>query len=334
MIQQFPKSITPAKKSPGYALLLLPLFIMFSGCAAKPFRMVLLPDTQSYSRAYPAIFHAQTEWIARQADSIAFVLHQGDITDDNVPSQWEVARAAMQKMDGKVPYSFVPGNHDLGRNSDVRDSELLNRYFPYDHYSRLPHFGGAFESGKTDNTWHTFSGGGKKWLVLSLEFGPRNEVLQWANTVIAAHPRHLVIINTHAYMYSDSTRMGEGDSWLPQGYGLGKDTGAKAPNNGEQMWEKLVSRHPGVLMVFSGHVLHGGTGTLVSEGKHGNKVYQMLANYQQGVKGSENGGNGFLRILTVDVKRKEIRVQTYSPYLDRFMTDAGQSFIFGNVRFR
>lgn len=94
-------------------------------------------------------------------------------------------------------------------------------------------------------------------------------------------------------MYSDDTRMGEGDRWLPQKYGLGKDTGENAVNNGEQMWDKLVSKYPNILFVFSGHVLNGGVGTLVSIGEQGNKVYQMLANFQDGVKGTNRGQTGF-----------------------------------------
>jgi len=83
--------------------------------------------------------------------------------------------------------------------------------------------------------------------------------------------------------------------WLPQNYGVGKDVGEDAVNNGEQIWEKLISNYPNILFVFSGHVLNDGVGTFVSEGKYGNKVYQMLANYQGGVEGTEKGGNGFLR---------------------------------------
>lgn len=299
--------------------------------------LVLLPDTQMYSERYPEIFRAQTEWIAGTADSITFVLHQGDITNHNTPEQWEVAAEAMQLLDGKVPYAVCIGNHDIGTNgsADTRDTDLFNTWFPYERYRSLPGFGGAYEAGKMDNTWYTFSGGGLDWLVLSLEFGPRNKVLDWAAEVIEDHPDHKVIINTHAYMYSDETRMGpdRGHHWLPQSYGVGKDTGEDAVNNGEEMWDKLVSRYENVLFVFSGHVLNDGVGTLVSEGIHGNKVYQLLANYQSGVEGSENGGNGFLRILKIDTRARKVSVKTYSPHLDAYKTESDQEFAFDDVVF-
>lgn len=187
--------------------------------------------------------------------------------------------------------------------------------------------------GKMDNTWHTFKKGKHKWLVLCLEFGPRNNVLDWAAKVIEEHPDSKVIINTHAYLYSDDKRMGEGHKWRPQAFGIGKLTGSESANDGEQMWEKLVSRYPNIMLVFCGHVLYDGTGMLVSKGRNGNSVYQMLANYQEGVINTEKGGNGFLRMVTIDPAGKKIGVQTYSPYLDTYKTEADQAFEFTGVDF-
>lgn len=312
------------------------VLILIGSCASKQFRIALLPDTQSYSRAYPEIFRSQTRWIADHADSISFVLHQGDITDHNVPEQWNVAQSAMNLLDGKVPYVMAMGNHDYGTNgrADVRNADYFNDYFPYAKLSRQAGFGGTFESGKMENSWHVFRAGGLNWLILSLEFGPRNKVLEWAAGIIREHPRHKVIVNTHAYMYADDTRMGPGDKWLPGDYGLAKNAAAEDQvNNGEEIWEKLVSQHPNMLFVFSGHVLNKGAGKLVSEGKHGNKVYQMLANYQGGVKGSENGGNGFLRLITVNPRKGTVEVKTYSPHLNQYKTEPDHQFTFENIVF-
>lgn len=314
-----------------FILVAVTVFIL-SGCSsARQVRLVLLPDIQTYSRLYPNILKSQIQWVTDHADSLTFVLQQGDMTDHNIDKQWREAAGALCMMDGKIPYAFVMGNHDLGKNANKRDSELFNKYFPYSKYSKTKHFGGAFEEGKMDNVWYTFKSGGLKWLILCLEFGPRNRVLDWAGEVVKNHPHHKVIINTHAYMYSDDTRMGEGDRWLPQSYGVGKDTGEDAVNNGEQMWDKLVSRYPNILFVFSGHVLNSGVGTLVSTGEQGNKVYQMLANFQDGVKESGRGKNGFLRIITIDVKKKQVSVETYSPYLREYKNDKRNKFTFEGV---
>lgn len=320
-------------KGKWFALLLITI-ISLSGCKSqKQVRLVLLPDIQTYSRLYPNILRAQTQWVVDHADSIDFVLQQGDMTDHNIDKEWKEAADALSIMDNYLPYAFVMGNHDLGKNSNKRDSELFNRYFPYAKYSKTRNFGGAFEVGKMDNVWYTFKAGGVKWLILCLEFGPRNSVLNWAGEVVKKYSDHKVIVNTHAYMYSDDTRMGEGDRWLPQKYGLGKDTGDNAVNNGEQMWDKLVSKYPNILFVFSGHVLNDGVGTLVSMGEHGNKVYQMLANFQDGVKGSNRGQTGFLRIVDINIKKKRVTVETYSPYLKEYKTDKSNKFSFEEVDF-
>lgn len=301
----------------------------------KPFRLVLLPDTQNYSQKFPWIFRMQTAWTAAKCDSINFVIQLGDITNSNVDSQWHVAAWAFSLLDSKVPYAFVMGNHDIGTKgkSDIRNTDLFNQYLPYSKYSKVPYFGGAYEKGKMDNVWYTFSVGKQKWLILCLEFGPRNKILDWSASVIDNHPSHKIIIVTHAYMYSDDQRMGAETThkWLPQAYGLGKDTGENAVNNGEQMWEKLVSRYSNIVFVFSGHVLNDGTGLLVSKGIHGNKVYQMLSNYQSGVQGSEMGGSGYLRILDIDPKSKSVKVQTYSPYLDTYKNEPDQDFVLTDV---
>ena len=135
-------------------------------------------------------------------------------------------------------------------------------------------------------------------------------------------------------MYSDSTRQGPGDSWRPQNYGVGKATGDSAVNDGEQIWEKLVRLHPNTRFVFSGHILNGGVGTLISINDAGYHVYQMLANFQEGVKGSIKGGNGWLRILDFDFKRKTVSVSTYSPYISQFNDEAAHRFIIRNVLFK
>jgi hypothetical protein len=321
-----------------YYILTSILFIFFVSCKnEKPFTIVLLPDTQCYSESYPEIFKSQTSWIADHSDEITFVLHQGDITDDNTLKEWEVAADAFSIMDGKVPYTFVPGNHDMDfkEKPGTRNSDMMNKYLPYDKYSKLPSFGGAYEVRKMDNTWHKFSAGGIKWIILSLEFGPRTSVLEWAGGIIEQHPDHKVIINTHAYLYSDDLLMSEkhDHKWLPTTYPIGKNEDIEYVNNGDQVWEKLIKKYPNIFMVVNGHVLNDGTGQLVGEGIHGNKVYQMLANYQCGVNGAENGGNGFLRMIEINPAESTITVTSYSPYLDEFKEEDDHHFVIEGVEF-
>ncbi len=71
----------------------------------------------------------------------------------------------------------------------------------------------------------------------------------------------------------------------------------------------------------------------MNDGENGNKVYQMLANYQEGVAGVEKGENAFMRILKIDTEKGVVEVKTYSPYLNTYKTEKDQEFVFENVKF-
>jgi len=320
-------------------LILKCVFVMMMLMSCKPksdeVMIVLLPDTQTYAEKYPEILESQIDWIEKEAERIAVVIQQGDLTQNNNPEEWERVRRAFRRLDGKVPYVLAVGNHDMGSEpgkfADVRNTTLFNRFFPLDSMSLLPAFGGVFEQGKLDNAYYLLKAGGLKWMVLSLEFGPRDTVLNWANSLVADHQDRLIILNTHAYMYSDSTRQGPGDYWRAQAYGIGDGKGVQSVNDGEDIWEKLVKKHANIRFVFSGHVLNSGVGTLVSINEAGYPVYQLLANYQQGVKGTVRGGNGWLRVLSLAVGSQELDVQTYSPYIDEYRPEEAHNFLIKQV---
>lgn len=313
--------------------------LLFTGniYAQRSFEMVILPDTQTYIEEYPEVFESQMKWLASNQNRFTYVLHVGDVTQNNSEEEWIRAVDGFSLIKNKIPYSIAIGNHDMGSEdgkfADTRNTEKANRYFPLESYAEQTKVIASFPEGTIDNLCTEFEAGGIKWLVLSLEFGPRNKTVDWANQIIKKNPNHKVIINTHAYLFYDNTFL-DGNDWaLPQNYGVGKLTGDDAVNDGSQLWEKLVSQHKNILFVFTGHITGTGVATLVSQGVHNNKVYQMLANYQKGVKGFEKGDSGYLRIIKVDINSQIISVKTYSPWLDRFNTVPEQEFIFEQVQF-
>lgn len=314
------------------------LTLLAISCSPRTARIVLLPDTQTYAEKYPEVLDSQIHWLLKERKNIDLVLQQGDLTQNNNDREWTIIQAAFRQLDGKLPYVLAAGNHDMGSGpgkfADVRNTDLYNQYFPVEHMQTLAGFGGTYEPGRMENAWYTLKTGSVKWLVLTLEFGPRNSVLDWANAIIETHPDRLVIINTHSYMYADSTRQGVGDSWRPQSYGVGKDSGSASVNDGEMIWDKLVKKHPNTRFVFSGHILRSGVGTLISVNEAGNPVYQFLANYQEGVAGSIKGGNGWLRVVDLNFRKRQIRVRTYSPYLDAWNTAPAHDFLIRNALFK
>jgi len=295
----------------------------------NPFTIVVLPDTQRYSFKYPEIFIAQTEWIIAQKGSlsIAFVIHEGDLVDTyNSREQYEVADEAMSLLDGEVPYSIAIGNHDYTSCPNLefqadkpnygRDAALFNEYFGPQRFAEYPWYGGHFQEGN-ENAYYLLDAGGTEFLMICLEFSPRDETLQWANEIVSQYKDRKVIVVTHAYLNYDNTRIADDDPIGMIGYGCSDDG-----NGAEDIWQKFISKHENIFLVLSGHVLNDGVGRLDSIGNNGNTVHQIVANYQI----YENGGNGWLRIMKFIPAEDKIVVTTFSPTLNDHLSDPDNEF--------
>lgn len=284
--------------------------------------IALLPDTQYYSmekmssgKSFRDRFPAQTAWLAEHRDDrqIAYVMHLGDITENDFPDQWAVARDAFDKIEGVVPYVILPGNHDYTYASAGRTTRL-NDYFSYERTRQWQTFGGAFETGRLDNTYHLFKIHNQEWIALGLECSPRGEVFDWANRVLAEHSNRLAMVVTHAYLDTRNQRLGAGVA------GSDAAPGPAAYTSGEQLWEQVLRRHANVMLVLCGH--KPGEGYRTDRGDYGNVVHQILADYQN----KPGGGNGFLRLLEFLPDGKTVQVKTYSPYRKRYKTDPANQF--------
>lgn len=295
--------------------------------------IAVLPDTQMYSLAHPEVFVRQTEWLARYRDShdIRFVVHEGDIVNNNTHPEWMNARRAMDVLlKAGVPYVMAPGNHDMGDGgtANTRRSHFSD-YFS-NHDLRLARTSGTFERGRVDSQWQTFDTPWGPFLVLALEFGPRDAVVDWARTVIERHPDHRVLLLTHAYLYSDGTRYdwaakGEAQKWNPHSYGVGQDPAGV--NDGEELWEKLVQPYSNVVMTLNGHVLNGGVAHLCSTRERGPAVHQLLVNFQQGIDNARAfGGGGFLRLMRFQPDGRTVEIRTYSPWFDESRSEPAHRF--------
>ena len=290
---------------------------------------VLFPDTQVYTMKYPDILTKQITWILdnKKSRNIAFAATEGDITNNNTKPEWENAQKSFNLMDGVMNYALVAGNHDYGNGSsgsaNTRDS-MITEYFPVELFTKQSTFGGFFDRTKSDNSYHLFSAGGRDWLVIALEWAPRDRVVQWANAVLDKYPNRSAMIITHAYLYSDDTRYDHTaakQSWNPHNYPTAKLPGSV--NDGEELWQKLIYNHRNVAFVFCGHVLNDGTGLLTSKGVNGNEVHQILANYQI----RKEGGEGYLRLVEFLPDGKRVQIKTYSPHLDKYLTASDQQFV-------
>lgn len=291
----------------------------------SPFTVVVLPDTQDSIARYPQILKSQVRWIRDNAvaRNIAFVIHVGDITDTGSPVEWQRASGILAGLDGAVPCALALGNHDLDPRRP-RDTVLFNRFFPVPSGSTDAGWCGTFTPGRRENACQLFAAGGVRYLVLTIEFGPRDEVLAWANETVRRYPEHRVIVNTHAFTYTENRRQSRRDHWNPHDYAWLAAVGSV--NDGEEMWRKFAGLHRNIFMVVNGHVKGDGAGKLASVGPGGATVFQLLANYQSGVTATSDGQTGFMRIMTFYPARGVIEVRTYSPYRDQWLRGFNHEF--------
>jgi hypothetical protein len=305
--------------------------------------MVIIPDTQKYvlSTHFAPIYTQMMEWVRdHRADrNIAIALHLGDITNDNDDDggiQWERARESMAVLDGEVPYVLSTGNHDHGPsgNASNRNTRLNDTFQPEQNPLNDPENGGilagTMESGKLENAYYDFTApDGRQFLILSLEWGPRQEVVDWAKGIagLEQYQNHMAVLVTHSYLYSKGVR----HDWLvygteqkgnPHSYDTAGLPGGV--NDGEELWNKLVRVHANFKFTFNGHTatadlgdMRTGVGFLTEAGLAGNLVHQMLFNAQH-VGG--NGGGGWIRLLEFSPDGR-VQVKTFSPYLESIGED-------------
>jgi hypothetical protein len=295
--------------------------VSFSGRrAARDFTVVVLPDTQKYAESRPEIFDAQVQWIvdSREARDIVFATQLGDcVQNPELQLEWDRADASLSLLEDPVstgladgvPFGIAPGNHDvemdLARSGSAAGSEsattsLYNQFFGRSRFDGREYYGGRYDFDdpgqypeNNDNHFELFSGGDTDFLVLHLEWdmsdsAERREVLDWAERVVMAHPERLAIVVAHFILTEDSS----------------------FSDQGAAIYEQLKDNRNVVLML-SGHDPEAARRSDVFEG---HVITSLLSNYQF----RADGGGGYLRIMTFSPARGEIRVETYSPWLDAF----------------
>ena len=306
------------------------------------YTIAVFPDTQDYTNnaSLNHIFGDMTQWLVDNKDShnIQFMIHVGDITNNNLGYQWDIAEAALRKLDGVIPYSLQPGNHDMGSGGSAADHtsvHLDERFSPDKQAATNPdNFGGAYDqdTGSARNTYNTFTApDGTKWLVLAMEFGPRDDVLRWASDVIDAHLDHRVIISSHALTSfagrQDPLAAPLYDEGAGYDYSIGRDQ--QGANDGETIYRELLAKYPNISMTFSGHIFGDGAETDVSYSQYGTPVHQFLVNYQNGISREitgngdaslgDNGGNGAIRLVVIDPENDTISTETYFTEFDDYL---------------
>lgn len=323
------------------ALALAVLFVLGQGSCASDFRSVsdpfqltvtdgftiaVIPDTQCYtaegrgaaqnscggphSRITNEMFLAMVRYIAANRDNarIAAVVGLGDIVEcGDELSEWENAKRAYDIIDATdLPYAPVIGNHDYDGACGApagRPTGNYNLYFGPSRFAGKSWYRGHFPANSNENFFLRFTVDGEEYLVLALEWVPRNSTVAWAEQVIQSQGSSNVLVTTHEHLNqagAHSVKSG-GD------------------NDGLRLWQNLLRKHQNIVAVLSGHST---TVRRIDLGDSGNLVPQLQSNYQH----EEAGGSGYMRLLHFQPALKKITVVTYSPFLQRRRLDTDNDF--------
>jgi len=304
--------------------LLIFVFFVSTFSFAQKFVIPVLPDTQGEVNYQPAMFTSQMEWLASHRDSlhIPIVLHVGDVVDYNNTIEYQRGSDGFSLLDKvKLPYAITVGNHDTGavgenkesaapenKHENLRNTSRFNSYFPTSRFTLQKD---RFEANKSDNATYTFKAGGLNWLVIALEFCPRQGAVNWANQMMNNYPNYNVIILTHYFL----TAKGE----------ISKDNAGYGDLSIQSVFDQLVKKHSNILLVLSGHVDNSAWRDDI--GEKGNHIYQILQDYQ-----FEDNGGGFIRLLEIDPEAKTISAKMYSPFYNKTLNDQS-TFSFSGVEF-
>lgn len=329
--------------------------------------VIVIPDTQGYSKNSQSqpICDLMMAWVAAHIDSlnVKMVLHTGDLVehdtralvkgysgDQTAAQQWAFIARSFGKLDGRVPYLTAAGNHDYTYDYQTGGKTThFSQYFTADKNplnARLLCQVMTDEKGEPslDNAAYEWtSPAGRPYLFMTLEYGPRDTVVNWAKRIVAM-PRyrdHRVVLLTHAYLDDKSQRLNEAVSMsayqpvVSDGEALRTRPVLKDANNGEELFKKLVYPSTNIELVVCGHI--AGFGFRQDKNAAGRTVNQMLYDMQCADGGYEgNGGDGWLRVLEFSPDEQTVRVKTFSPLffvsqqtraLSR-RTDAGNDFEF------
>ncbi len=253
-----------------------------------------ISDTQYYTQRQELkdakIYETMTTWLKEQYEqgNISYVAHTGDIVEtSSSEEQYIFASGAQDVLDAAaVPNGVVSGNHDVGSDIENLNYDLYQKYFGAFRYEGQEWYGGSYG----DNTSHydLVTVAGHDMIILYLGMGKEagDETVAWANDVLDQYSHRTAIIATHEYLNPQADFI----------------TYAR----GKEIFEKIIVPNENVVMVLCGHD-PGAARNIRQVPGTDRQVVEILADYQH----QENGGDGFLRLLTFS--QGQMTNRSYSP---------------------
>ena len=234
--------------------------------------MILFGDPQGYVKydINQPIFELTTLWVADNVEqlNIKAVLCTGDLVEQNENNalnrdmlnqsstqMWESISRSLQRIDGKVPFISCGGNHDYGFR---RSESYITNYPKYINFERNAAYADCLKAEFPNRLGHAslenaafefeIPGWSHKILVISSEFAPSSEAVEWARNLVTSElfKDHYVIYLTQSYLHEQSAERIGGR----EGYWITQQDGN---HYGQMLWDNLFSQVENIRMVICGH---------------------------------------------------------------------------------
>ena len=266
------------------------------------YSFAVLGDVQTLTRYYPKKLENLYDYIIENKDSknIKYVIGLGDLVDSYSKrmNEWDRIKEQVIRLNGVLPYSIVRGNHDA--------IESFEQYFPLSEFKDT--VTGSYNETSMTNTYHKFTVNGLNYMILCLEaIEVKDEnVIAWANQLIADHPDYNVIVTTHIYLD-------------PYGlYAKNKYGGF----TGQELWDKLVSKHENIVLMLCGHEPTDDIVVQNGVGENGNIVPQILIDPQESDKSF--GGLGMISMFYFSEGGSKLEIDYYSTARKAYFKEKNQ----------
>lgn len=245
------------------------------------------------------------KWILdEQKNGRAFkcVLHTGDLTMSNATNQWQMFSSSIQELSQTIPCYSMIGDHDYtwydGLHINDRGQTKFNDYIQYPlSYANVVSW---FEPGRMENVVVRNTVQGQRLDFLILEFGPRDEIVAWADGYVKSHPNDKFILMTHEYLESGGGRRVDN---LKCALRLENTT----YNTPEQLWHNLIKCNDNIICVLCGHV--GGLYALTVDT---NDFGRAIPQIQHNIQSSEYRYDNWLMLWEFPIASDKANVYMYN----------------------
>lgn len=269
--------------------------------------IAVMGDVQEYTYANELrpYFQHTMDWLSiakTKGLNLNCVLFTGDLTENNSAHDYIAFHSCVEGVAAQIPVVCCIGNHDYYWE---KGTNYINNRFdtPFSQYVTFDNakaeIVARFEKDRMENIVVENYILGERYDILSLEFGSRAEVVQWARTHVQTHPNRKYILLTHEFLWGDGRVMEDNECWAVKQL---CNTTVSAPMG---LWDELIKDNNNIALVLCGH--NGFSAINYMTNAAGRDVPLILFNLQYQV----NGGDGMVELWEASEGNDSIRVGVY-----------------------